>query len=89
MGEFVGRFSLGEAEESEVVGGVGLAFSDFEGLSDFAVHHIDGVELPMEDFLDYIFCGMALGIHGYVDVDTEGLVALNGLYYALCELNRD
>uniref|UniRef100_J3M4E0 Uncharacterized protein n=1 Tax=Oryza brachyantha TaxID=4533 RepID=J3M4E0_ORYBR len=69
--------AVAEAEEGEVVLGVGVDALGLDGLGDVGVHHLHGAALPVEDGLDGAAVRDALRPHGHDDVDGEPLAGLD------------
>ena len=79
LGQVCGELPLPEAEEHEVVGGVGVDAGGVERLRDARVHHLDGVALPEEHLLDRVVRRDALGVHRDHHVHREPEEKGNGM----------
>ena len=71
------RLAVAEAEEGEVVPGVGLESLGADGHRDVHVHHLHGAALPVEDGLHGAALRHALRAQGHHHVHGEPLAGLD------------
>ncbi|BAH92966.1 Os05g0171050 [Oryza sativa Japonica Group] len=81
--------AVAEAEEGEVVLGVGVDALGLDGVGDVGVHHLHSAALPVKDGLDGAALRDALRPHRHDDVDGEALAGLDLAHHLHGELLGD